>query len=941
MYYKHIFITTLFVYTILVPIGYQSIELLGDDIRTNQIEDTDEVLSISSLKSDLIFLVDAEGDLLNKEFQIWAENFAFEIENNPQIQNFTVNAASLNHIFLETRQILSPYLSRVAFATAYANLTSFLLMNGTQLVLDQWAIEHQLNETNSLNRAITNSTSIINSIMPKYSLGLTFLSQQYCEDIGFDRSFCLDVIKNWLTALGTFLDNRVFSSNIYEIIIDSWKTNSSIWISDLPGFIEPLFLFYLDQILIDSTWTSEFAFPTTASFLFGEVNSEAVTFLEELFHGGDLQYFTQLTEQKLIPFLRGEYKPYGFPDNVRDFYLTTFTNSNGTSLVTSMLFRIKLRPDLSINEIEAALDYALFLANNFSRSNDLGLDIIFLSQLNYQRERSNQLASEFHQIDLLAIIFGSLILFLWMRDIVIVFLVLALSWSTTQVVRGVILLTIPDSVLLIDASLSMGSTIVLGAALNYCVFFAFRYQEEIKTKSKIEAIQVSISTAIHSIFISGLAIFLTFLPLVSSESSLLQGLAWTAVFGIFLTVILLSTILPALFMVFKGAFGRYLLIIPKIKKFNRMPIRITPTHHKRIIISFLLLTLISLWMISSTNPSLTTSDLISDEGETGEALRILEEKYPSNFFSKLLISIQFNESLYISSNFIDQVLSPILTLSNAINETVGISGVLSIAWPLGEYFNYSDDSIGVVPYEMANVIAKQLVVSSTNTTYLIAVFSTSASEGRVISGTGKILSSVEELVDSNAFITSGKVSGLPAETYGVSSTVSRQLPIQFLLSLLFLIGFLGFQYKSISVPIRLVITILIGSIIAIAIGSVIWELLFDNSLNVIISTASIIVLLGLGTDFDVLIYNRIIEEETTARSFPEAIGVALEKSAPAIRTSGLVMATTFLALLGANLRVVQQFGLISCIAILLDIFLIRTLLVPAFLLIRRPVEHNK
>jgi predicted RND superfamily exporter protein len=940
-YYKHIFIIALFIYVFLVPIGYQSIELLGDDVRTNQIQDTDEVLSVSSLKSDLIFLVDSEEDLLTEKFSIWADHFALDIERDPTIQNFTADAASVSHIFAETRKILSPYLSSVSFATAYSNLTSYLIVNGTQLVLDQWEIEFGTNQTDSLARAIINSTSMLNSVVDDYSLGLTFLSKQECETSGIDRSFCLDTIKNWISALGEFLEDKTYSSNIYEIILENWKSNPDQWIREMPEFLHSMFSFYLEQISIDSQWTAEFVFSTTASFLFGEENLDAITFLEDLFHGGDLQYFTLLTQDELIPFLRREYIPYGFPDKVRDFYLTTFTNSNGTSPVTSMVFRIKLRPDLTTNEIEAALDYTLFLAENFSKSNDLGLDVVFLSQLNYQRERSNQLAEEFHRIDLLAILFGSIILFLWMRDIVLVFLVLSLSWSTTQVIRGVILLTVPDSILLIDASLSMGSTIVLGAALNYCVFFAFRYQEEVKTKPKVEAIQVAIRTAIHSIFISGMAIFLTFLPLVTSDASLLKGLAWTAVFGIFLTVILLSTILPALFMVFKGAFGKYLFVVPKIIKFKRMSIGITPAHHKRIISVFVLLSLISIWMISSANPSLTTSDLISEEGETGEAIAILEEKYPANFFSKLLIRIEFNESLYINEKIKDQVLTPMLSLSNAINNTKGISDVLSIAWPLGKYFNYSDDSIGVVPYETASVISDQLIVRATNTTYLIAVFSVSASEGTIIDGTGKIVASVVDLVDSTPIITDGKVSGLPAETYGVSSSVSRQLPIQFLLALFFLIGFLGFQYKSISVPIRLVITILIGSILAIAIGSVIWQLIFDSSLNVIISAASIIVLLGLGTDFDVLIYNRIKEEETTAQSFPEAISVALEKSAPAIRTSGLVMATTFLALLGSNLRVVQQFGLISCIAILLDIFLIRTLLVPAFLLIRYPVEHNK
>ena len=93
---------------------------------------------------------------------------------------------------------------------------------------------------------------------------------------------------------------------------------------------------------------------------------------------------------------------------------------------------------------------------------------------------------------------------------------------------------------MIDSSLTMGSTVMLGAALNYSVFFAIRYQEETKKSSHSEAVVKATKTAIHSIIISGFALFLVFIPLSSSSVGVISGLAWTSAVGVLIELLCLS-----------------------------------------------------------------------------------------------------------------------------------------------------------------------------------------------------------------------------------------------------------------------------------------------------------------------------------------------------------------------------------------------------------------
>ena len=158
-------------------------------------------------------------------------------------------------------------------------------------------------------------------------------------------------------------------------------------------------------------WTEEFVFTSISTILFGVSDIETIEFIDELFDGGNAQSATIMGDNKLLPFLRGEFLPIGFPAELRAFYLGMYTNSNGYSLANSTILQVKLRTDLNETEVAILLDYVTDFVEKKTAENDFDYSVVFLSEINYNKERGEQLTKELHAVDIFAIIFGFIVLY--------------------------------------------------------------------------------------------------------------------------------------------------------------------------------------------------------------------------------------------------------------------------------------------------------------------------------------------------------------------------------------------------------------------------------------------------------------------------------------------------------------------------------------------------
>ncbi len=132
-----------------------------------------------------------------------------------------------------------------------------------------------------------------------------------------------------------------------------------------------------------------------------------------------------------------------------------------------------------------------------------------------------------------------------------------------------------------------------------------------------------------------------------------------------------------------------------------------------------------------------------------------------------------------------------------------------------------------------------------------------------------------------------------------------------------------------SVVAALVIVSTAASSIAASFGLsvLIWQDLFGIRIHWIVMALSVIILLAVGSDYNLLLVSRFREE--IHHGLKTGIIRSMAGTGGVVTAAGLVFAFTMASMLGSDLRVLGQFGSTVCIGLLLDTLIVRTLLMPS------------
>ena len=178
------------------------------------------------------------------------------------------------------------------------------------------------------------------------------------------------------------------------------------------------------------------------------------------------------------------------------------------------------------------------------------------------------------------------------------------------------------------------------------------------------------------------------------------------------------------------------------------------------------------------------------------------------------------------------------------------------------------------------------------------------------------------------------VNGLAPASYDVSTVSQSDLKeiVPIVAALLALL--LGLVLRSVIAPLYLVATVVLSYFAALGIAVLIFQdAAGDAGLDFVLPFLLFVFLMALGEDYNILVMSRIREEAPKA-PLHQAVAGAMHHTGTTVTSAGLILAATFgvAGLTGATTQI-RELGTAIALGVLLDTFFVRTLLVPAIVIL--------
>ncbi len=135
--------------------------------------------------------------------------------------------------------------------------------------------------------------------------------------------------------------------------------------------------------------------------------------------------------------------------------------------------------------------------------------------------------------------------------------------------------------------------------------------------------------------------------------------------------------------------------------------------------------------------------------------------------------------------------------------------------------------------------------------------------------------------------------------------------------------------RAIVAPLFLIATVVLSFAATMGISLVFFKVVFGHdAIDPAVPTFAFIFLVALGVDYNIFLMSRV-REEALRRGTREGLSHALGATGPVITSAGIVLAGTFSVLMTIPVVPLLQIGFAVALGVVIDTFVVRTLLVPA------------
>jgi RND superfamily putative drug exporter len=432
--------------------------------------------------------------------------------------------------------------------------------------------------------------------------------------------------------------------------------------------------------------------------------------------------------------------------------------------------------------------------------------------------------------------------------------------------------------------------LVFGAGTDYALLMVSRYREELRRhQDKHDAIRVTLRRTSPVILASGGTVIAALLTLSLAEVTGTAGLGPIGAMGIAMAMLAMLTLLPALLTLFgRRAFWPF---IPRVGSvgadethgvWRRIGERVA-RHPRRVWVGATALLVLMMTGLVFVNGDLTTGNMFRNDVDSVQGQELLEAGFPAGANAPTNVLVTDERKL------------------DAVRAAVaGADGVAKVS-----------------PQVERGPGAAKLEVTLEDDPYSTAAF------GRIpgIRDAARGVAGEDVLVG-----------GPSAEEHDLrqSSARDNRLIVPIALFVVFLI--LAALLRAIVAPLVLIGTVILSYLAALGIGAFFFENVFDfPGMGPDLPLFAFVFLVALGIDYNIFLMARV-REETFTHGTRDGMVRGLAVTGTVITSAGLVLAGTFSTLAVLPLVFLTEIGFVIAVGILIDTFLVRSLLVPALLL---------
>ncbi len=171
--------------------------------------------------------------------------------------------------------------------------------------------------------------------------------------------------------------------------------------------------------------------------------------------------------------------------------------------------------------------------------------------------------------------------------------------------------------------------------------------------------------------------------------------------------------------------------------------------------------------------------------------------------------------------------------------------------------------------------------------------------------------------------------GTTAQFADVKSVLGSDMQRVGLITVLGILLVLMLLLRAVVAPLYLVATVLLSYGTALGLSSWLFESVLGHAgISFYLPILMFVLLVSLGSDYNIFLMSRV-REESEGRPIRDGIRIASGRTGAVITSAGLILAGTFGSMATAPLVILVQVGVAVALGVLIDTFLVRSILVPA------------